>query len=101
MITALRLYRRVSLFLGNIQTYLAVKGQNVCTLLSRVQQSKTKQTKNIYIVDIYYYYILYIYIYIYMLQRARMKSRKCSLWNVGGYYTGIHKQLGEKTYIKM
>ena len=36
-----------------------------------------------------------------MLQRARIKSRKCSLWNVGGYYTGIHKQLGEKTYIKI
>ena len=63
MITALGLYRRVSLFLGNIQTYLGVKGQNVCTLLSRVQQSKTKQTNiYIYMVDIYYYYILYIHI---------------------------------------
>lgn len=98
MITALGLYRSVSLFLGNIQTYLGVKGQNVCTLLSRVQQSKTKQT-NIYI---YSRYILLLYtLHIYMLQRARIKSRKCSLWNVGGYYTGIHKQLGEKTYIKI
>lgn len=44
MIAALGLCRRVSLFLGNTQTYLEVKGQDVCTLLSRVQQNETKQT---------------------------------------------------------
>ena len=99
MITALRLCRRVSLFLGNIQTYLGVKGQNVCTLLSRVQQSKTKQT-NIYIYTKHIYIIIY-FTYIYAAKRARMKFRKCSLWNVGGYYTGVHKQIGEKTYTKI